>query len=162
MIMVKESKHKVKTKDSSSPKYVSSDDDAPIPHGMNEENVIKRLGKELVVQDQHLEVQEDLLEQESKITCELKRLLKLEKDKNEEVAQKLTQGKETISSFKNSSGALPDSYDVLQKTHKDLEVQFNALWASTSKPSRTPETTKASPSNSCPRCYNIDIDALCA
>ncbi len=53
-------------------------------------------------------------------------------------------------------------YDVLQKTHKDLEVQFDALWASTSKPSCTPETTKASTSNGCERCYNVDIDALCA
>jgi hypothetical protein len=50
----------------------------------------------------------------------------------------------------------------LQKTHKDLEVQFDALWASTSKPSSTPETTKASNSNGCEMCYNINIDALCA
>jgi hypothetical protein len=62
--MAKESKHKVKIKGSSSPKYVSSDDDddAPLPHGMNEKAVIKRLEKELVVRDQLLEVQEDLLE----------------------------------------------------------------------------------------------------
>jgi hypothetical protein len=50
----------------------------------------------------------------------------------------------------------------LQKTHKDLEVQFDALWASISEPSSTPKTTKASTSNGCERCYNIDIDALCA
>jgi hypothetical protein len=66
-LMVKESKHKIKTKGSFSPKYISSDDDAsdddaPLPHGMNEKMIIKRLGKELVVQDQLLEVQEDLLE----------------------------------------------------------------------------------------------------
>jgi hypothetical protein len=50
----------------------------------------------------------------------------------------------------------------LQKTYKDLEVQFNALWASTPKPSSTPETTKASTSNGCERCYSINIDAPCA
>jgi hypothetical protein len=61
-LMVKESKHKIKTKGSFSPKYISSDDDAPLPHGMNEKMIIKRLGKELVVRDQLLEVQEDLLE----------------------------------------------------------------------------------------------------
>jgi hypothetical protein len=83
--------------------------------------------------------------------------LNLEKEKNEELAQ----GKETISSLKSSSGALQDSYDVLQKTHKVLEVQFDALWASTSKPSRTPKTTKASTSNGCEKYYNVDIDALC-
>jgi hypothetical protein len=43
-----------------------------------------------------------------------------------------------------------------------LEVQFDAPWASTSKPSSTPRTTKASTSNGCERCYNVDIDALCA
>jgi hypothetical protein len=94
-LIVKENKRKVKTKGSSSPKYVSSDDDdgsdddAPFLNGINEKVAIKRLGKELVVQNQLLEVQEDLLEQERKNTCELKRLLKLEKEKNEELAQEL-------------------------------------------------------------------------
>jgi hypothetical protein len=41
-------------------------------------------------------------------------------------------------------------------------VQFDALWTSTSNPSSTPETTKASTSNDCDICYNIDVDALCA
>jgi hypothetical protein len=39
----------------------------------------------------------------------------------------------------------------LKKTHKDLEVQFDAPWASTPKPSSIPETTKASTSNGCER-----------
>jgi hypothetical protein len=72
----------------------------------------------LVSQDQLLDDQEDLFEQERKNTCELKRLLKLENDKNEKFAQ----SKETISSLDSSIGALEDSYDILQKTHKDLEV----------------------------------------
>jgi hypothetical protein len=38
----------------------------------------------------------------------LKRLLKLEKEKNEKLDQELTQSKETISSLKSSSGALKD------------------------------------------------------
>jgi hypothetical protein len=87
-----------------------------------------------------------------------KKLLNLEKEKNEE----LDQGKETISSLKGSIGAFQDPYDVLKNAHKDLEVQFDILWASTSKPSSTPETIKASTSNGCERWYNIDIDALCA
>jgi hypothetical protein len=60
--MAKESKHKVKIKGSFSPRYVTSDDDAPLPIGMNEKATIKRLGKKLVVRDQLLKVQEDLLE----------------------------------------------------------------------------------------------------
>jgi hypothetical protein len=73
--------------------------------------------------------------------------LNLEKEKNEE----LDQGKETISSLKGSIGAFQDPYDVLKNAHKDLEVQFDILWASTSKPSSTPETIKASTSNGCER-----------
>jgi DNA-directed RNA polymerase subunit F len=75
--------------------------------------IIKKLGKELVARDQLLKDQEELLEQERKNTCELKKLLKLEKEKNEELTQELAQGKETISSLKSSSGALQDLYDVL-------------------------------------------------
>jgi hypothetical protein len=41
-------------------------------------------------------------------------------------------------------------------------VQFDVLWASTPKLSSTPKTTKTSTSKGCERCYNIDIDALCA
>jgi hypothetical protein len=91
--MVKEGKCKIKTKGISSPKYVSSDvnedsndDDAPFPNGLNEKRVIKKLEKELVARDQLLEDQDDLLEQEKKNICELKRLLKLENDKNKELA----------------------------------------------------------------------------
>jgi hypothetical protein len=54
------------------------------------------------------------------------------KGENEKLGQELVQSKETISSLKGSSGAFQDSYDVLQKTHKDLDVQFDALWSSTS------------------------------
>jgi hypothetical protein len=63
----------------------------------------------LVARDQLLEDQEDLLEQERKNTCEPMRLLKIEKDKNEELAK----GKETIFSLEGSIGSLQDSYDVL-------------------------------------------------
>jgi hypothetical protein len=105
-LMAKENKHKVKIKGISSLKYVSSDDsdddDALFPNGLNEKIVIKKVGKELVAQDHLLEDQEDLLEQERKNTCELKRLLNLEKDKNEE----LVKGKETISSLEGSIVAL--------------------------------------------------------
>jgi small-conductance mechanosensitive channel len=72
-----------------------------------------------------------LLVQEKESNQELKKLLKLENEKNEKLDQKLAQSKDTISSLKSSSGGLQDWYDVLQKTHKDLEIQFDALWSST-------------------------------
>jgi hypothetical protein len=80
---------------------------------MNEKATTKRLGKELVVQDQLLEVQEDLLEQEWQTTCELKKHLKLKKEKNKNLTQELAQGKKTVSSLKSSSSVFQDLYDVL-------------------------------------------------
>jgi hypothetical protein len=90
--MVKENKRKLKTKGISSPKYVSSNDDddsnddAPFLNGITEKTIIKKLEKELVAWDQLLEGQEDFLEEEMKNKCKLKRLFKLEKEKNEELA----------------------------------------------------------------------------
>jgi hypothetical protein len=63
-LMVKENKRKVKIKGLSSPKYVSSDDDddddsdddAPFFNGINEKAIIKKLGKELIAQDQLLRI----------------------------------------------------------------------------------------------------------
>jgi hypothetical protein len=67
--------------------------------------------------------------------------LRVKKEKNEKLDQELAESKETNSSLKSSISALQDSYDVLQKTHKDLEVQFDALWSSTSKPSNNNEAS---------------------
>jgi hypothetical protein len=68
-----------------------------------------------------------LLVQERKSNEELKKLLAFEKSMVEKVDQELAQSKETTCSLKSSIGALQGQYDVLQKTHQDLEVQFDAL-----------------------------------
>jgi hypothetical protein len=145
-LMAKESKKMVKYKSSPS-KYVSSDDELDSSEKEEDEETLlnamcknpkermKGLLKEIRIHDELLDQQEKLLVQERESNQELKKLLKLEKEKNENFDQELTQSKETISSLKSSSGALQNSYDVLQKTHKDIEVQFDALWSSTSKPS---------------------------
>jgi chromosome segregation ATPase len=83
--------------------------------------------KEVGMHDEPLDQQEKLLVQEKESNQELKKLLKLEKEKNEKLDKKLAQSKETIPSLKSLSGALQNSYDVLQKTHKDLEVQSDPL-----------------------------------
>jgi hypothetical protein len=50
----------------------------------------------------------------------------------------------------------------LLKTYQDLEVQFDALWSSSSKTSSDPKALQASTSKGCKRCYNIDINASCS
>jgi DNA-directed RNA polymerase subunit F len=88
----------------------------------NPKERIKGLLKEDGIHDELLDQQENLLIQEKENNQDLKKLLQLEKEKNEKLDQELVQIHETISSLKSSSGALQDSYDVLQKTNKDLEV----------------------------------------
>jgi hypothetical protein len=147
-LMTKESRRKVKPK-TSPPKYVSSGDELD---SSDEEALLNDMSKnpkarimglfsQVGLHDEILEQQEKLLIQEKQSNQELKKLLKLEKDKREKLDQELVQRKGTISSLKSSSGALQDPYNVLQKTHKDLEVQFDALWSSTSKPSNNNEAS---------------------
>jgi hypothetical protein len=95
-LMAKESKTKVKSKASSSPNYVtsnegtlssdnyaSSDDDDSLPSELviKPNSMIKGLMKQVGARDDLLEQQKELLVQERKISEELKKLLALEKVK---------------------------------------------------------------------------------
>jgi hypothetical protein len=99
-----------------------------------------------------------LLIQERKISEELRKLLALEKGKVEKLNQELAQSKETTCSLKSSIDALQGQYDILLKMHQDLEVQFDALWSSSSKTLSGPKAPQASTSKGRERCYNIDIN----
>jgi hypothetical protein len=149
-LMAKEGGKKVKSNTSSSPKYVTSDedtfssdnydysdDDNPLRSELmkNPNAMIQDLMRRVGARDELLEQQEELLVQERKISEELKKLLSLEKGKVEKLDQELGKSKETTCSFKSSIGALQGQHDVLLKIHQDLEVQFGALWSSTSKTS---------------------------
>jgi chromosome segregation ATPase len=112
----------------------------------NSNAMIKGLMKQVGARDELLEQQEELLVQERKNRKELKKLLALKKGKVEKLDQELTKSKETTCSLKSSIGALQGQHDVLLKTHQDLEVQFNALWSSSSKTSSDPEAPQASTS----------------
>jgi hypothetical protein len=102
--MSKESKKKVKSKASPSPKYVtsdedtlfsdnydSSDDDNPFPSKLvkNPNAMIKGLIWRVGGRNGLLEQQEELLVQERKISEELKKLLALEKGKVEKLDKDL-------------------------------------------------------------------------
>jgi chromosome segregation ATPase len=97
--------------------------------------MIKGLMRQVGAMDELLEQQEELLTQERKISEELKKLLTLEKGKVKKLDQELAKSKETTCSLNSSISDLQDQHDVLLKTHQDLEVQFGALWSSTSKTS---------------------------
>jgi hypothetical protein len=145
-LMATEGRKNVKSNTSSSPKYVTSDEDIlssdnydssendnPLLSKLvkNPNTKIKGLMRKVGARDELLEQQEELFIQERKISEELKKLLTLEKGKME----KLAQSKETTCSLNSSIGALQGQHDVLLKKHQDLEVQFGSLWSSTSKTS---------------------------
>jgi hypothetical protein len=121
-LMAKEGEKKVNPKVSSSPKYVStdddtlsSDDDEPLTNEFSKyPNVmIKGLMKQVRVRDELLEEQEKFLIEERKSNDELKKLIALEKGKVDKLDQELAQSKATTSSLKSSIGALQGQYDVL-------------------------------------------------
>jgi hypothetical protein len=114
-LMEKESKMKIKTKTSSSSKYVSSDedtlscdDDEHIPNDFfkNPNAIIKGLIKQVRVRDELLEEQEKFLVEERKSNNKFKKVLALEKGKVEKFDQELAQSKETTSSLKISIDSL--------------------------------------------------------
>jgi hypothetical protein len=141
-LMAKESKKKVKSKASSSLKYVTSDedtlssdnytssddDDSLTSELVKKSNaMIKGLMRQVGARYELLEQQEELLVQERKISEEFKKLLALEKGKMEKIDHELAQSNETTCSFKSLIHALQGQLDVLLKMHQDLEVQFDAL-----------------------------------
>jgi hypothetical protein len=130
--MTKEGRKKVKSNTPSSPKYVtsdedalssdnydSSDDDNPLASELvkNPNVMIQGLMRQVRARVELLEQQEELLVQERKISEELKNLQALGKGKVKKFYQELAKNKETIYSLKSSIDALQGQYDVLLMTH---------------------------------------------
>lgn len=131
--------------------------------GLNKKAItkMKKLMEALVDRDELLEKQEDLLILEKERNLELEKLLACKKEEKEKLDQELAKSKETLTSLESSNVALKDKLSGLTKTHKDLEVQFDALWSSSSSNSKDASlSTKASTSNGCAKCFDIDIDAF--
>jgi hypothetical protein len=93
----------------------------------NHNAMIKDLMRQVGARDELLEQQEELLVQERKISEQLKKLLSLKKGKVEKLNQELAKNKKTTCSLKSSIGALQGQYDVLLKTHQNLEAQFGTF-----------------------------------
>jgi hypothetical protein len=143
---------------------MSSDDDDSLPKELlrKPKAMIKDLMKQVGVRDELLEQQEELFVQERKNNKELKKLLSLEKGNVEKLDQELAKSKDATCTLKILIGALQGQHDVLQKTHQNLEVQFDALWSSTSKTSSDLKAPLVSTSKGCERYSNLDVNASCS
>nr|CAD41679.1 OSJNBa0019K04.26 [Oryza sativa Japonica Group] len=60
-------------------------------------------------------------------------------------------------SLRDVNETLQEKFAILDKSHKDLEVQLDTLWSSTSQPNVVSNSSNPSTSNGCARCYNIDL-----
>ena len=69
---------------------------------------------------------------------------------------------DSVAILKSKKHALQESLSCLEVKYKDLEVQFNTLWESTSSSSKDPSNSIPSTSMSCHKCLNVDIDACVA
>jgi hypothetical protein len=60
---------------------------------------------------------------------------------------------------KKENIALKKKYCNLDEKHKELELQYNVLWDSSSHPSKAKDSSTPSTSQGCGKCYNLDLNA---
>ena len=64
-----------------------------------------------------------------------------------------------VSSLKNEKSIAQESLISLEEKYQNLELNYSTLWVSTSTSPKTTEDSNVSTSNSCKRCYKIDVNA---
>ncbi|XP_066166983.1 uncharacterized protein [Oryza sativa Japonica Group] len=120
---------------------------------------LAKLMRALDSKEQSLERQEELLILENKRNLALEESLAKECAKNEQLANELNLANGSLASLRDVNETLQEKFASLDKSHKDLEVQFDTLWNSTSQPIVVSNSSNPSTSNGCARCYNIDLNS---
>nr|CAH66640.1 OSIGBa0140A01.8 [Oryza sativa] len=153
------------------PSHTSLDVDSSDEESDNElDDVLKSLSKPamqhlaklmraLDSKEQSLERQEDLLILKKKRNLDLEESLTKEYAKNEQLANDLNLANGSLASLRDVNETLQEKFSCLDKSHKDLEVQFDTLWNSTSQPNVVSNSSNPSTSNGCVRCYNIYLNS---
>nr|ABA97697.1 retrotransposon protein, putative, unclassified [Oryza sativa Japonica Group] len=95
---------------------------------------LAKLMRALDSKEQSLERQEELLILEKKRNLALEESLAKECAKNEQLANELNLANGSLASLRDVNETLQEKFANLDKNHKDLEVQFDTLWNSTSQP----------------------------
>nr|CAH66492.1 H0321H01.1 [Oryza sativa]CAH66516.1 OSIGBa0142C11.4 [Oryza sativa] len=120
---------------------------------------LAKLMRALNSKEQSLERQEELLILEKKRNLALEESLAKECAKNEQLANEFNLANGSLASLRDVNETLQEKFVNLDKSHKDLEVQFDTLWNSTSQPNVVSNPSNPSTSNGCARCYNIDLNS---
>nr|AAK70631.1 Putative copia-type pol polyprotein [Oryza sativa Japonica Group]AAM47283.1 Putative copia-type pol polyprotein [Oryza sativa Japonica Group] len=119
---------------------------------------LAKLMRALDSKEQSLKRQEELLIVEKKRNLALEESLAKECAKNEQLANELNLANGSLASLRDVNETLQEKFASLDKSHKDLEVQFDTFWNSTSQPNVVSNYSNPSTSNGCARCYNIDLN----
>nr|ABF95048.1 retrotransposon protein, putative, unclassified [Oryza sativa Japonica Group] len=108
---------------------------------------LAKLMRALDSKEQSLERQEELLILEKKRNLVLEESLAKECAKNKQLANELNLANGSLASLRDVNETLQEKFANLDKSHKDLEVQFDTLWNSTSQPNVVSNSSNPSTSN---------------
>ena len=159
----------------------SSDDDI----NEYEQNMIRKFGKKggpkiirlltkLESRNASLAMQDDLISQEKEKNLALEaslaeEKLKVEKltvelslanDSNKKLTKECSTSNDLIANLNNKVSLIQESFTSLQEKYQNLELSYNTLWNSTSSTTPTDsDSSNASTSKGCKRCYKIDVNA---
>jgi len=134
---------------------------------------IKGLMKKLENKDRCLEMQGDIIVQEKEKNVTLEASIIEEKTKVEKLTVELSLANDSIgkltkehssindqvASLKNENSIAQESLTSFKEKYRILELNYNALWASTSTSPKVTKDPNVSTSNGCKRCYKIVVNA---
>ncbi|WVZ55414.1 hypothetical protein U9M48_006074 [Paspalum notatum var. saurae] len=112
----------------------------------------------ILEKERNLELQETLTKEHDKVEV-LTRELSLVKAAMEEKDVELVKVKSSMDELKDAKNVLQQNISSLEVRYKELEVQFDTLWNTTSTSSSVTIDSSASTSDDCKKCYNHDMNA---
>jgi len=107
----------------------------------------------ILEKERNLELQETLTKENDKVEV-LTRELSLVKAAMEEKDVELVNVKSSMDELKDAKNVLQQNISSLEVRYKELEVQFDTLWNTTSISSSVTIDSSASTSDGCKKCYN--------
>jgi len=87
-----------------------------------------------------------------------KEALALERSEVDSLHKALAKEQDDHTLRKKTNAALNQKYCDLDEKHKELELQYNLLWESTSHPSKAKDASTTSTSQGCEKCFNLDLN----
>lgn len=106
-----------------------------------------------------LEKTQATLAKQEKLYITSKEALVSERSEVETLRLEVDEPKRIQATLKDDLNALQEKNNALKTRNEELEEQYSILWESTLHPTKARETSSASTSKGCDRCYNVDINA---